>query len=494
MKYSPTAEQQAIINAVANGKSLKVAALAGTGKTSTLELIAAAYPDRRGLYLAYNKALQLEAEKKFPSWIDCKTVHGLAYKKEGFKFAGQLQMRPDYDKIIDSLDIEDFKATRSIGRKKISIELNAYKQIALCREILRYFTFSNQMTIERQNFEWFFKKELNELFPDFYQNKNMTNCFESMIEKILTETQKIWDQQRSSQSEVVPANHDTYLKIYQLSRPRIAGYDYIMLDEAQDANPCILDILANQNCQVIYVGDEHQQIYEFRGTVNAMQTLELPVLYLTQSFRFGDAIADEANAVLEMLGSQSLVKGLPSINSKLAEIKNVPYTLLARTNAKLFEKCIIAIQEGYNCSLVADVHKIVLLISSVYYIWIKKPEWVKDERMMRFKDWSDLLEYVDAEDDAEMLGAINFVLTNKTRTLDLLKLIRESGKFLEERADIVFSTAHKSKGREWDNVIIADDFRLDNNQDKNLYYVALTRAKKVLDHGWPTSKNDKSTL
>jgi hypothetical protein len=46
-----------------------------------------------------------------------------------------------------------------------------------------------------------------------------------MIEKILTETQKIWEQQRSPQSEVVPANHDTYLKIYQLSRPRITGYD-----------------------------------------------------------------------------------------------------------------------------------------------------------------------------------------------------------------------------------------------------------------------------
>jgi superfamily I DNA/RNA helicase len=261
-----------------------------------------------------------------------------------------------------------------------------------------------------------------------------------------------------------------------------------MLDEAQDANPCILDILANQNCQVIYVGDEHQQIYEFRGTINAMQTLDLPMLYLTQSFRFGNAIANQANTVLEMLGSQSFVKGLPSINSKLAEIKNVPYTLLARTNAKLFEKCIIAIQEGYNCSLVADVHKIVLLISSVFYLWIKKPEWVKDERMMRFKVWQDLLEYVDAEDDAEMLGAINFVLTNKTRTLDLLKLIRESGKFLEDRADIIFSTAHKSKGKEWDNVIIADDFRLDKDQDKNLYYVALTRAKKILDHEWPVSK------
>ena len=474
-----------------NLKSLKVAALAGTGKTSTLQFIADTYPNHRGLYLAYNKALQLEAEKKFPSWVDCKTVHGLAYKKEGFKFGKQLQEKADYDKIINGLEIEDFKATITVDRKDIAIELSAYKQIALSREILRYFAFSNQMTIERQNFEWFFRKEFNERFPISYGHKDATSCFESLVEKIMTETQKIWELQRSPHSGIVPASHDTYLKIYQLTRPSITDYDYIMLDEAQDANPCILDILANQTCQVIYVGDEHQQIYEFRGTVNAMQTLDLPMLYPTQSFRFGEAIADEANTVLGMLGSQSLVKGLPSINSKLAEIKNVPYTLLARTNAKLFEKCIVAIQEGYDCTLVADVHKIIMLITSVYYIWIKKPEWVKDERMMRFKDWGDLLGYAEAEDDAEMLGAINFVLTNKTNTLNLLKLIRESSKFQEDRADIVFSTAHKSKGREWDNVIIADDFRLNNDQDKNLYYVALTRAKHSLQHVWPSLKEEK---
>jgi superfamily I DNA/RNA helicase len=45
-----------------------------------------------------------------------------------------------------------------------------------------------------------------------------------------------------------------------------------MLDEAQDANPAILDILSHQNVQRIYVGDENQQIYGF-GTINAMNTM-----------------------------------------------------------------------------------------------------------------------------------------------------------------------------------------------------------------------------
>ena len=69
------------------------------------------------------------------------------------------------------------------------------------------------------------------------------------------------------ENERIPATHDVYLKLYQLSKPSIQGYDYIMLDEAQDANPSILDILSHQQIQRIYVGDKNQQIYEFRGTI-----------------------------------------------------------------------------------------------------------------------------------------------------------------------------------------------------------------------------------
>ena len=59
-------------------------------------------------------------------------------------------------------------------------------------------------------------------------------------------------------------------------------------------------------------------------------------------------------------------------------------------------------------------------------------------------------------------------------------------------ADIVFSTAHKAKGLEFDTVRLADDFNIEtlsNSQptpvcystdERNLMYVAVTRAKKRL--------------
>jgi superfamily I DNA/RNA helicase len=57
----------------------------------------------------------------------------------------------------------------------------------------------------------------------------------------------------------------------------------------------------------------------------------------------------------------------------------------------------------------------------------------------------------------------------------------------EEKADVVISTAHKGKGREWRSVKIADDFAACQSDgttipeaELRLFYVAITRAKDEL--------------
>ncbi|CAM9811796.1 unnamed protein product, partial [Sphacelaria rigidula] len=55
--------------------------------------------------------------------------------------------------------------------------------------------------------------------------------------------------------------HAGYLKIFQLQAPSLgrSGYDVIMLDEAQDCNPCIASIVLRETkCARILVGDSHQ--------------------------------------------------------------------------------------------------------------------------------------------------------------------------------------------------------------------------------------------
>ncbi|MFX8098481.1 UvrD-helicase domain-containing protein, partial [Acinetobacter baumannii] len=82
-------------------------------------------------------------------------------------------------------------------------------------------------------------------------------------------------------------SHDVYVKLWQLSRPTIPA-DYILFDESQDANGLMLSVLRRQSAQVIYVGDPYQQIYEWRGAVNAMDHIKAQKRALTLSFRFGE--------------------------------------------------------------------------------------------------------------------------------------------------------------------------------------------------------------
>ncbi|EAI3274736.1 ATP-dependent helicase, partial [Campylobacter jejuni] len=75
----------------------------------------------------------------------------------------------------------------------------------------------------------------------------------------------------------------------------------------------------------------------------------------------------------------------------------------------------------------------------------------------------------------------------------LIKDIEKSCVKKQEQADLILSTGHKSKGLEWNNVEIIDDFlnikqELEEREqitiakeELNLLYVAVTRAKNSLN-------------
>lgn len=134
--------------------------------------------------------------------------------------------------------------------------------------------------------------------------------------------------------DLIPLGHDGYLKRWALGRPRLPA-DIILLDEAQDANGVVLGVLADQPAQIVYVGDRHQQIYAWRGAVNAMDAIAgCREVGLTQSFRFGDAIAEVATAVLATLGETRTIRGNPQRRSTVSE-EGYTRTVLTRTNAAL---------------------------------------------------------------------------------------------------------------------------------------------------------------
>jgi superfamily I DNA/RNA helicase len=281
----------------------------------------------------------------------------------------------------------------------------------------------------------------------------------------------------------LPFSYDHYLKMYQLSNPKIDA-EFILFDEAQDANPVMQAIVAKQNhATIVWVGDSQQQIYSFTGAVNALEEIEklegTKTAFLTQSFRFGQAVADVANEVLSSLPKAQLrLKGFDQINSVVAEIKE-PDVYLTRTNAAALEMLFAAQEAGRKVFLVGGGKEILSFMRAVQNL--KAGKKVEHPDLACFETWQDVLEYVEHDDQGDELKLLVMMVERFGEARIMAALLNCS---TEKDADLVISTAHKAKGREWNNVQLGPDFPDQlkaGDEERRLLYVAVTRAKITLD-------------
>ena len=285
-------------------------------------------------------------------------------------------------------------------------------------------------------------------------------------------------------NDAIPLGHDGYLKLWALRGPKIRG-DFILVDEAQDTNPVVLDVLQLQSAQLVYVGDRYQQIYEWRGAVNAMESVAADrTCYLTMSFRFGQPIADFATRILRQLGEGRPLRGDPSVQSKIGMTR--PNTILARTNAGAMTAIIEALNANLRPHLVGGKEEMMGLLRGVADLKDNRPS--TEPMFFGFQSWAEVLEFVHEHEDDQLTPFVNLVVSHSERQL-MWALNRTVE---EDRADLVISTAHKSKGREWDNVRLLDDFHTStfrpagrgpavDPSEARLFYVAATRARRELE-------------
>lgn len=470
MAPRPTLEQSAIIDAFVPGdKDLVVEAGAGAGKTTTLKAAAKAAPNRRGLYVAYNKAIQVDAEKSFPSNVTCKTAHGLAYGAIGKHYARRLkQPRMRAGEVAKILRInEPFYTTEGI----ISPEHIA----RIVMSTVNKFTNSKYRNILSQPVPWqpgLDSKEIRDL----------------LAKEIPPLAEKAWDDIRRMDGRL-PFTHDCYLKMWSLTDPQLP-YDYVLLDEAQDSNPPVSLVVEGQrNAQKVLVGDSSQAIYGWRGAEDAMSKFNGVRLTLSQSFRFGPAVAEEANKWLEYLDAPLRLIGFEQINSRLTTLAE-PDAILCRTNAKTIAVAMEAMKNGRRVALVGDnkaIGPIKALAEAA--IQLKAGAGCSHPELFAFKTWGDLQDYVENEEAGRDLAP--FVKLVDEHGADVI--IGICGRFVpENRADLILSTAHKAKGREWHRVQVANDFsepkKTDSGdlgtirrEDAMLAYVTVTRAQYELD-------------
>lgn len=218
---SYTEEQANVIKAMFDDL-LVCNAFAGTGKTHTLYGFCKARPTARILYLAYNSSIKKEAENKFKDLnnVTVKTTHGLAYSqymdrfKDRFDKNGMNMTIKNYSEFCD--DVE---------------EDNRYFFGSVLSGLIKDFVYSSY-TMD----EYIIEMEKNE---DKFEDK-----FGLKINYFLSKIEEVWEE--ILEDETLPFEHDFYLKLYQLENPYLENYNYILLDESQDANECVIDIIMQQ--------------------------------------------------------------------------------------------------------------------------------------------------------------------------------------------------------------------------------------------------------
>jgi N12 class adenine-specific DNA methylase len=499
--YPPTAQQQAIIEACLAGRDVAVRALAGTGKTSTMRMVAAGMPDKTITYIAFNRSIADEAQAAFGRNVRADTMH--AFARQALRSNPRYQDKLAKVAVNDGFPTEIAAALGLDAEEAVAygpLESQRIEALALVRLALG--------TVKR------FREGADAELGPRHVGDGAVADQAGLRALVLDYARRIWADKTSPTGEL-RFTHDDYLKIWALGSPTVPG-DVIVFDEVQDVNELQARLVQAQAAQTIVVGDSYQSIYGFRGAKDFLSSWPAEVtLPLTQSWRFGPAVAETGNRFLRLLRSPLELEGNPALDTRLEPVEN-PDAVLCRTNAGAVAAVFAAIEEGKRVALVGGGGAIKDIARAAKDL--QRGRSTRHPDLTAFASWSDVRDYVNQHEDAQSLRM--FVqLIDRHGPDGLIEmasdLVDEDATDPQLRPDLVVSTAHKAKGREWDNVRIAEDFKgpaqdpetgetvLPSPEELRLAYVTVTRAQRsldlgslawVLDHGEPNQQPTATPL
>lgn len=460
----PNTEQQAIIDAfLSRSGSIAVNALAGTGKTTTLKMLAQAAPNQRMQYLAFNRSIADDARSSMPRNVEVSTMHSLAYRAMQPDRA-RLEMRLNGTYVAQRLGLTSVHVRVDYGDFSLT---PAQQGAAIIATVARYCNSGDLDLAAKHVPSW------QTIFEECPRSLDDDQGLKQII---FRGAEKLWGDMRSRKGDC-PITHDTYLKLWALAMGQIRT-DVLFFDEAQDASGVFLQILSNQkDRRIVYVGDQNQQIYAWRGAVDALDRIQSDQrLYLTRSYRFGQQIADQANRMLTCLGEKHLLIGEGS-----GAGTDGSHAILTRTNAK----AITLFCDNPNAQLVGAKD----FLGTVKALDALRSGRGSTGAFALFPTYADLMEYVATPDGSDLRPLIDLV--DRLGIDDVLCRL-ERAAASSRRSILTISTVHKSKGREWDHVEVQGDWRKVKSQarkdEMRLMYVALSRGRCTVDarevDGW----------
>lgn len=402
---------------------LAIKSVAGSGKTTTLLELAKKHKTKKILYIAFNKSLITEIRSK----IREKKISNL------YPVTFDALMRDVYmnKKNIDSDDMDIFDLKPQTLPNIIEWFRNKPYRIKNFY-VSCYTKFCNQT--EYSDINQFALKKLGG------EKKLLSNMWQKSLSGDLITFDSI--------RKIVEIDH--------LCKDYIDGkYDMIFIDESQDFDSAMLKILLEDtNIPKVFVGDQRQAIYEWKGCINAFDKLPPTSLMIEfySTFRVGDPacseIRDKFNNCWMISKSTNLTQILYNV------IPNEKYVYLFRSWKNLLQ----------NARFLKDIF-INNYDSQVEYI-----------KRLHAKLQISNLDEDELNDFSDDLP--KFLL--KLSLEELEKLINDIEKNIvkKEVSMIELYTVHSYKGLESDIIRIYND--IDIKKEENIYYVALTRGMKQI--------------
>ncbi|MFO1417740.1 MAG: UvrD-helicase domain-containing protein [Methylotetracoccus sp.] len=483
-----TDQQRAVIES--DDPHLKINAVAGSGKTTTLLEYAARRCDQRILYLAYNKSVADEVRSKIAAsgldHVTVSTIHGLAYRHTG---AHRFELE------------HELSEWRILDRYVPSAERRARSGLLLgwlLKDLINYYLNCAHTRLDEDL--------LSAYRADTLPQAKVEELLTTRGDEVLRLIRGVLGDMRTG---AIPAVHDFYLKLFQFAREPLP-FDVILVDEAQDTSGVMLSVVQRQPARKIFAGDTFQQIYSFRHAVNSLERLDAPTYPLSRTFRFGDGLARHLAAAISdaytLLGQphQLKIEGTSKSTSfgTKAPCAPRPLALIGRSNLALFEACLSRLYKGderfFFQGGYAGYSFLNTRVVGALYLSQAKREQIADPFLQRFPDFAALRNFAQQTQNQSLQTIVTLTERYGGKLFEFDRQIKSR---LVDRpeAGLIFTTTHKAKGQEYEHVeMLSDDFltredlkkalRQKNDESSparlreevNVYYVAATRARSSI--------------
>ena len=521
MSYTLSKYQQDIIDAFNNtDDNLFISARAGSGKT-TLLLELSKHINTYSVFLAFNKSIQQEISSKITNpKFKTYTFNGIGYQ------ILLKNMEEQYPQIKISLDnFKTQKIVKTIIEKYMKIKLSWDEKTEYIDEFTTLWEFCKCTLANIEDEDAIMLLiEHHALFEHIRIPENIIDMLKHIREENL---------RMLFEEGIINFSDQLYITVNKLKDkewkvpPYLLFYN-ILTDEAQDTNRCqqvLIFFLKRKGARCVFVGDFFQAIYEFSGAdahaYESIKTMHKCKEYLLPiNYRCGKKHLDLVN---KKWGEIKIEPAPDAINGN---IKNIHISglydkvqegdfILSRKNSDLIIVALKLLKEGKSIYIKDKeiVNKTLKFVkrnskkaTTIYELRSqidfeqRKNKQEQEKISDRLHNGEIALNELDLHNfNAGYLDILecvvvlidNYISEKKhgNKIDDFIDYIPKKLNTEDKQGCIVCTSIHQAKGLEADNVFVLNEGREffeyartpeQRQQEKNLSYVALTRAKENL--------------